>query len=149
MDGAFAGTDPWRYLHQVKYLISVAVVSVFLLSSCAGQPQVTDRTRVISIGYHSEQCVECKELQAKMRRMNVRFALAPIVFIKYDKTTPETRAASEDRLEAVGMLDVAHRDDSLRKVILYDAQTRETIATINASDPVPVIREKISAALGG
>ena len=122
---------------------------MFLLASCAGQPEVTDRTRVISIGYHSEDCQECEELQGKMRRMNLRFALSPILFIKYDKTNPETIAASEARLDAIDMLGVAQRDDGLRKVILYDAASREQIDTIQASDPASLIRQKISDALEG
>ena len=65
------------------------------LSACAGQPKVTDHTRVIS----------------------------------------------------VGMLEIARRDDGLRKVILYDATTREQIDIINAADPVDLIRQKISTAL--
>lgn len=79
--------------------------------------------------------------------MNIRFAFAPILFIKYDKTTLETRAAAESRLETIGMLDIARRDDGLRKVILYDAQTRDQIDIIHASDPIQVIREKIAKAL--
>ena len=82
-----------------------------------------------------------------MRRMNIRFGLAPILFVKYDKTTEETRAAAESRLEAIGMLETARRDDGLRKVILYDAQTREQIDVILADDAVPVIRQKIADAL--
>ena len=131
----------------MKYATPVLLLSLLLLSSCAGQPDVTARTRVISIGYHSEECAECEVLQAKMRRMNIRFSLAPILFVKYDKTTEETRTAAESRLEAIGMLETARRDDGLRKVILYDAQTREQIDVILADDAVTVIRQKIADAL--
>ena len=136
-----------RYIRQMKYALPVLLISLVLLSSCAGQPGVPDRTRVISIGYHSEDCVECEVLQGRMRRMNIRFAFAPILFIKYDKTTPESRAAAESRLETIGMLETARRDDGLRKVILYDARTRDQIDIIHASDPIPVIRRKIATGL--
>jgi hypothetical protein len=131
----------------MKHVLPVLLLSILVVSSCSGQPQVADRVRVISIGYHSEDCSECEVLQGRMRRMNWRFAFAPIVFIKYDKTNAETRAASETRLDEIGMLETALRDDGLRKVILYDARTGQTIDTIFASDPVGVIRQKIASAL--
>jgi hypothetical protein len=123
------------------------LIALVMLGSCAGQPEVTDRTRVISVGFHSEDCAECEVLQGRMRRMNWRYAFAPIIFIKYDQTTDATRSASEERLRAVDMLEIARRDNGLRTVVLYDAQTRERISTITADDPVRTIRQKISSAL--
>ena len=133
----------------MKQIALIVGATTALLLACAGEPQISSRTKVISIGFHSDDCTECKDLESKMRRMNLRFALSPIVFIKYDKTSDATRLAAESHLENAGMREIALRDDGLRKVILYNAQTRERIETIEASDPVSDIRRKISSALRG
>ena len=131
----------------MKRIALITVVAALFLAGCAGDPEVSSRIRVISIGYHSDDCEECVVLEGKMRKMNLRFALSPIVFIKYDKTSETSRLAAEERLQAADMLAIAREEDGLRKVVLYDAKTREKIVAISPDDPVREIRSKIRDAL--
>ena len=86
-------------------------------------------------------------LKAKMKKMNMKFFSSPIVFIKYDKTNAATQKKAEKELTKWGMLEVARRDDGLKYVILYRADTKEKLEQINYDDDIEVMEGKIRQAL--
>lgn len=103
--------------------------------------------KIISVGYHSDSCRECNILKSKMKKMNRKFLTSPILFIKYDKTTKKTREKSEKKLKKWGMLAVAKLEVGLKHVVLYDAKTKEPIATLYPSDLIDELERKIKNAL--
>ncbi len=111
--------------------------------SCHSQ----ENTKVISIGFHSDDCVDCNALKSKMKKMNRTFFTSPIVFIKYDKTNAKSHAKAEEKLRKWGMLEIAQAVDGLKKVILYDAKTKEMIVQLDYSDSVEELERKIKEAL--
>lgn len=104
-------------------------------------------TRVVSIGYHSDACEECNTLKDKMKRMNLRYGWAAIVFVKYDQTTSATAAKAEAKLKKMGFYETAQADKGLRYVRLYDRSTQAQLAQINWDDTPDAIAEKIEQAL--
>ncbi len=111
--------------------------------SCHSQ----ENTKVISIGFHSDDCTDCNTLKSKMKKMNRAFFTSAIVFIKYDKTNSKSQAKAEEKLKKWGMLETAQQVEGLKKVILYDAKTKEMIVQLDYSDSVDELKRKINSAL--
>lgn len=128
----------------MKYLSSILFLSIVLLAgSCHSQ----ENTDVISIGFHSDSCADCNALKSKMKKMNRRFFASPIVFIKYDKTNAKTQQKAEEKLERWGMLETAQQVVGLKKVILFNARTKEKIVQLDYTDSVDELEQKITDAL--
>ena len=118
-----------------------------ILFAAAAVVHEAKKVNVISIGYHADSCEDCNTLKAKMKKMNMKFFSSPIVFIKYDKTNAATQKKAEKELTKWGMLEVARRDDGLKYVILYRADTKEKLEQINYDDDIEVMEGKIRQAL--
>lgn len=129
-----------RFLYTLTF--STLLITA-VCSSCKSQ----QNTAVISIGYHSDNCDDCNVLKSKMKGMNRKFLLAPIVFIKYDKTTAKSKLLAEKKLAKWGILDMAKRDDGLKYVILYDRESKEKLERIDYNDDSATIELKIRKAL--
>jgi hypothetical protein len=127
-------------------MLRLTLSSFFLLALLGGCKSL-ERTQVISIGYHSDNCEDCNTLKSKMKSMNRKFFFSPIVFIKYDKTNANTKLAAEGKLDKWNMLEIAQRDDGLKYVILYDAKSKQTLEKIAYSDEVELIKSKIERTL--
>jgi len=128
----------------LKIIIIVFSFSFISLKSCGNK---TKDTKIISIGYHSDNCDECNTLKSKMKKMNRKFLLSPIVFIKYDYTTESTKIKAEKKLKKVRFLEIAQKEKGLKHVNLYNAKTKEKIVRLDYTDSVEVLEEKISDAL--
>lgn len=111
--------------------------------SCHSQ----ENTKVISIGFHSDDCADCNALKSKMKKMNRAFFTSSIVFIKYDKTNAKSKAKSGAKLAKWGMLKIAQDVEGLKKVILYDAKTKAKIVQLDYTDSVDELERKIKEAL--
>jgi hypothetical protein len=126
-----------------KLFMSLLFLILIACFSCHSQ----ENTEVISIGFHSDDCDDCNVLKSRMKKMNRKFFTSPIVFIKYDKTNAKTQAKAEEKLKEWGMLEIAQEVSGLKKVILYDAITKEKIVQLDYLDSVKQLERKIRNAL--
>jgi hypothetical protein len=128
--------------------IWLIVGTIFLVSQFKYDQNIAKRNvKIISVGYHSDTCSDCNVLKAKMKKMNRKFLAAPIVFIKYDKTTKKTQSKSEKELKKWGILAIAQKEKGLKHVVLYNAKTKEPIVTLNYTDSTTELERKIKEAL--
>ncbi len=105
-------------------------------------------TRVIAIGYHSDNCRECLGLRKRMRAMNRQFGWDDIVFVRYDHTDSTRKARSEAQLAKLGFLDIAQRDyKRLAQVRLYSVRTQKFITYIDFDYFPQVMADRIRLAL--
>ncbi len=128
--------------------IWLIVGTIFLVSQFKYDQNIAKRNvKIISVGYHSDTCSDCNVLKAKMKKMNRKFLTAPIIFIKYDKTTKKTQTKSEKELKKWGVLSIAQKEKGLKHVVLYNAKTKESIVTLNYSDSTTDLEKEIKEAL--
>lgn len=126
-----------------KLFLSLLAIISLTVFACHTQ----GNTKVISIGYHSDDCEDCNTLKSKMKKMNRMFLTSSIVFIKYDKTTTKSKSKAEEKLLKWEMLEIAQTEEGLKKVILYDASTKEKIVQLDYSDSIEVLENKIREVL--
>ncbi len=129
-------------MNLTKLFLSLLILLVLSGFAC----RTKEDTRIISIGYHSDNCEDCNTLKSRMKKMNRVFLTASIVFIN-DKTTAKTKAKAEEKLKKWGMLEIAQKEGGLRKVIIYDALTKEKVAQLNYFDSEGELEKKIRRAL--
>jgi hypothetical protein len=133
-------------LKKILFFTPLLFLTV-LLNGCLFNSTVTESTRVISVNFYSDNCLDCNDLKGKLIRMSFKFTLSPIVFLTYDKTSDKTKVDSEEKLKQAGIINEAHRDDGLRYAILYNAKTKEKLAQIDALDNETIIEDKIKNAI--
>jgi hypothetical protein len=104
-------------------------------------------TKIVSIGYHSNDCEDCNVLKSKMKKMNRKFFRTPIAFIKYDHTTARAKVKAEKKLQKFGMLAIAQKEVGLKHVVLYNAKSKEQIARLEFDDSPQILEKKIRDAL--
>jgi hypothetical protein len=128
----------------LKTLIIILSFLVIGLKSCSNK---TEKTKIVSIGYHSDNCSDCNVLKTKMKKMNRKFLLSSIVFIKYDHTTDKSKKNAEKKLQKFGFLDIAKKEEGLKHVVLYHAKTKEQLVRLDYKDSIEILEGKISTAL--
>lgn len=136
----------------IKHMLLGLLIIVLLMAlyMYINYNELDGSTEVIAIGYHDDACEECNVLKSKMMRINLvqGFLLQqPIVFIKYDKTSEDSRLNAEDKLHQAEMYEIAKRDNGLRYVILYDAETKETLDSLHWDDTPEELTRKVEAAI--
>ena len=129
---------------QLKIIILIVSLSFIGLNTCSNKSK---NTKIVSIGFHSDDCNECNVLKSKMKKMNRKFLLSPIVFIKYDHTSEKSKKRAEKKLKKIGFWEIAQQEKGLKHVNLYNAKTKEKIVRLNDTDSVEILEEKISNAL--
>jgi hypothetical protein len=129
---------------SLKLIFFIFTFSLIGLKSCGNK---TNDTKIVSIGYHSDNCDDCNTLKSKMKKMNRKFLLSPIVFIKYDHTTNKSKTKAEEKLQKLGFLEIAQKEEGLKHVVLYDSKSKEQIVRLDYNDSVEVLEQKISGAL--
>jgi thiol-disulfide isomerase/thioredoxin len=125
-------------MKKVMYLL--AAVTLFAFSTESTNAQCGDKTssaekttKLYALTFHADYCGACKKLKPNVMELQTKLDGEPVQWVKFDFTSAESKAKSEELAAELGVTDLYKDNQSTGFVLLVDADTKEKVGKLTSS----------------
>ncbi len=116
----------------VKQFGAFLALFVCIAGSLGAAPPVDKRPLVLVV--YADWCPSCQHLKPVLAAINEKYRNR-IRFVRFDITTEETTAESQQRVEKLGLAKFFEDNQRTSLVVIMDASGREVFRTVNDYEP--------------
>jgi thiol-disulfide isomerase/thioredoxin len=133
----------------VLLFLTIITISIVFFNALDNRPvRLKENARFVAVQYFAQNCLDCRELNHKMHKINWLFGRKPINFLRYDLSNTQTIQQSEAQLQNVHLLKFARQNQQLKQVIFFDIKTQKPVLTLTAQEDLTQMESKINRLLG-
>jgi hypothetical protein len=133
-------------MKKVFILLFIIITLVSVLYTGIRQHRLSQEAFVTVIFYYDEKIAECRELERTMHQLGWIFGREPVIFLTYDISNPQRRAASDKQLQHTG-ISTAQAAQYVKQIVLYSSKNKQKLHTFTTKDDLNQIERKIRGAL--
>ncbi|MCU0445638.1 MAG: hypothetical protein MUE85_12055 [Microscillaceae bacterium] len=127
-------------------IITISIVFFNGLDNRLGRLKA--EARFVAVQFFAQNCPDCQELNHKMHKIHWLFGRKPIVFLRYDLSTPQTIAQSETQVQPPNLRQAIRQHQRRQSVVLFDLKTQKPVLYLTAKDDLLQMEAQIKRLLG-
>ena len=118
------------------YLLAAVTLLVFAGESanaqCEDKTVKAEQTKLLALTFHADYCGACKKLKPNVMDLQAKLNGEPVQWVKFDFTSDESKAKSEQLAEELGVADYYKKNQATGFVLLVDADSKKQVAKLTS-----------------
>ncbi len=119
-----------------KVLYLFAAIAIFAMAPSNANAQCGDdeksETKLQAFVFTSDHCGACKKLKPEVMALQPKLEGKNVEWVMFDFTSDATKTASKAKAKELGVSDIYNKNQATGFVLLVDADSKETLATLTS-----------------
>lgn len=119
-----------RLVYLFAALAVMTLAPATLNAQCGGDSK--KEAKLYALTFTADYCGACKKMKPELQALMPKLEGKNVEFITFDFSSDESKQASVEKAEKLGVSDIYQENQATGFVLLVDSESKETLARLNS-----------------